>query len=157
MQRDDFQLSANSTAHYLKLFDEADFRVTKKLEGNDTAEIQWTGRFEAVLEIGQQTDDISFEICADVEGPSVPNDVRELARSVVSSIIEMDHAARSIPDVSGHSEHLASVQLAHNEVRFCYWATTVNTEWDVVFEFNAPDNWRCIGIPDWRNPGTYIR
>lgn len=77
----------------------------------------------------------------------VAPDQLKAARSVLSQIVEMDDAARAIPTNLDHDEVLARINLIDaNKVRFRYFATAVNTEWDVDFTLNANGVWECAGI-----------
>ena len=141
MPNDDFRLSANPPSWYLELFDAAKFRIIES---------------EAVLGIGDEADDTHFEVYVDVEDNSLPEEVYKRARLAISHIVEMDSRARLIDGRWEHNEHLGFIKLDKNEVRLRYWATSVNTEWDVVFKFDDQDQLTCLGIPDWQNPGSYI-
>jgi hypothetical protein len=72
------------------------------------------------------------------------------ARSALSQLAEMDDAARALPtglsyDLD-HDEVLAMIKV-HDEstLTFRYFATTVNTEWDVRFSRDASGVWLCRG------------
>ncbi|HEX8902166.1 hypothetical protein [Vitreimonas sp.] len=91
--------------------------------------------------------DLEFDIYMNAANGVVAPDQLDAARSVLSQIVEIDDAARAIPTDLDHDEVLARIKLIDaNKVRFRYFATAVNTEWDVDFTLNANGAWECAGI-----------
>jgi hypothetical protein len=98
-----------------------------------------------IAELGEG--DLAFEIYLPVVNGEVPSAHFNAARSMLSQIVRMDDAARAIPSDFDHDELLACIQMHDvNDVSLRYFATTVNTEWDVRFRLGADGVWRCQGI-----------
>jgi len=98
-----------------------------------------------VAELGEG--DLAFDIYMPVIDGEVPSAYLDAARLMLSQIVQMDDAARAIPSDFDHDESLACIKLHDvNDVGLRYFATTVNTEWDVGFRLGADGVWRCQGI-----------
>ena len=157
MRLNEFQLSAHKPSFYLDLFDKAKFQIKENLDQNSNAQRRQTSKFQAELTVGPENSDFSFDVCIDLQDASIPPEMLQRARFVVSNIVDMDKTSRMIGGGHDENERLAIVLLTDDEIRLQYWATAFNTEWDVVFKVDKHDDWRCLGIPDFRNPGSYIR
>lgn len=140
MPRNTFRLGAHDASHYLNLFDSAPiFPVRPEL----SRRFGWSDQQSAKVGEG----DLAFDIYMNAANGVVAPDQLKAARSILSQIVEMDDAARAIPTDLDHDEVLARIKLIDaNNVRFRYFATAVNTEWDVSFTLNANGAWECTGI-----------
>jgi len=76
----------------------------------------------------------SLEIIIYTERGDIPEKALSLIKPTLKILHELDCIARSEPDDFDHKEELAYITIYENSVVLCYWATTVNTEWNVVFE-----------------------
>lgn len=157
MLRNEFRLSANKPSYYLNLFDAAEFQISKKSDENTDTDIDHAYDYEAVLRVGEETSGLSFEIYIELQDAFLTTEIFERARSAVSNIVDMDITARAIGNNNRENEQLAYITLIDDMIRLRYWATTFNTEWDVVFKTNDANELVCLGIPDWRNPGLFIQ
>ena len=85
-------------------------------------------------------------------------EARAFVRAVAGELIAMDDAARAIPCEHDENEELFEVEIdpAEGLVQFNYSSTLWNTEWAVHYHFDDEGEWKCLGMPDWRNPGQYI-
>lgn len=81
------------------------------------------------------------------------------ARNLFAQLIAMDDAARTIPRQHDENEELADVAILTCEglAILHYYSTLWNSEWGVRFKLGADGNYDLLGIPDWRNPGKFIR
>ncbi len=79
-------------------------------------------------------EDNGFEIIIYTDKGSIPKKTISLIKPTLKILHELDSIARSEPDDFDHKEELAYITIDENIVILCYYATTVNTEWDVVFE-----------------------
>jgi hypothetical protein len=142
-----FRLGIQRSSHYLGLFDESAIRLKNTGYGERSFPFP-----VAVATIGGDDDDRQFDVILKVRDGAVDHQSVDAARSVLSQITEMDEAARSLEPyiVDGkeldHDEVLARVVILGDEVRFRYFATTLNTEWDVAFDRGADGKWVCRGI-----------
>ena len=98
--------------------------------------------------MGSETSDLFFEIYINTKKEEIPQTLLDLARELILEIVELDSTARSIGGDHGENERLAYISLSCNQARFTYWATSFNTEWDVVFKKLGSSSWACLGIPD---------
>ena len=128
----------------------------KKLTRESSGHWIWTREFEAFLEVGQDDHETHFELYVDKVDEIATKNLRDLPRSLISKVIEMDTAARSIRSDIDYNEELAAITIHQADIYFRYWATTVNTEWDVVFQFKNEKEWTCLGIPIPNKPGKYF-
>ncbi|MEM9263322.1 MAG: hypothetical protein AAGA22_07070, partial [Pseudomonadota bacterium] len=147
-------LSSKPASYYVTLFEAGQFQIVKEEEPSDSSELF---THYAELQIGDDTDDRYFEVSIGLTSDELPDRMRRRAALAIEKIIELDEAARSIPTEHDHHEALAYLDIRAAEVRLHYWSDTVNTEWDVVFSFDDQGMWDCLGIPDWRNPGSYTQ
>lgn len=142
-----FRLSVQPSSYYLGLFDESAIRLKNTGYGERSFKFP-----VAVATIGDDHDERQFDIILKAEDGGVDQHSVEAARSVLSQITEMDEDARSLePNILDggeldHDEVLARVVILGDEVRFRYFATTLNTEWDVAFDRGADGKWVCRGI-----------
>lgn len=142
-----FRLGVQPSAYYLGLFDEHAIKLTDTGYPDRFFEFPF-----AVATIGVDENDPQFDIIFIVKDGLVPAASIATAKEILAQIVEMDDAARSLePYVQGgkaidHDEVLARVVVLGDEVRFRYFATTVNTEWDVLSERQPSGNWVCRGI-----------
>lgn len=81
--------------------------------------------------------ELEFDIYLESSDLSIPPEVIELTRDVLSHIVEMDTAARSRPDQIDYEEQLAYVNISRSEIELHYYSTTVNTEWGAYFKRDA--------------------
>jgi hypothetical protein len=140
MPKNTFRLGAHDGAHYLHLFD---LTAVSSVRPELCRRFGWSDQASAKVGEG----DLEFDVYMNAANGVVAPDQLEAARSVLSQIVEMDDTARSIPTDLDHDEVLARVKLIDvNKVRFRYFATTVNTEWDVDFTLNVNGAWECAGI-----------
>lgn len=142
-----FRLGTHPSSYYLDLFDEHGIKL------KNTGYPERFFKFpHAVLTIGNDDDDRQFDIIFIAENDTVEADSIVAAKEVLAQIVEMDDAARALdPYIQDgkaldHDEVLARVEILREEIRFGYFATTLNTEWDVAFDRNASGKWVCLGI-----------
>ena len=145
---DKFGLGFLPQSHYDRLYANGCFEITE-----DTDPLDLEGKFthQAHLKMGDEADDRFFEIYINLESNVLPPMMSERARLVAENVVAMDAAARSIPDDFDDSERLAYIHIRRADVKFRYWANTVNTEWDVVFNVDQSGHWQCLGIPKWQD------
>lgn len=143
-----FRLGALPSSHYLSLFDENAIKL------KNTGYPERTSGFRpAVATIGKDGDERQFDIVLAATDGMVEQTSIATAKDVLAQIVEMDDAARALDpyiqdgEPLDHDEVLARVVIQGDDVRFRYFATTVNTEWDVVFERTPSGDWVCRGIP----------
>jgi len=97
--------------------------------------------FEPLPEIGFCTvgeGDFEIEIYFDSVNGQVSQHLIPIAREILKSLIELDSLARSQPDDFDNDELLAYINFSETEVKLHYFATTVNSEWSVLFKRTAP-------------------
>lgn len=142
-----FRLGVHPSSYYLGLFDERAIKL------KNTGYPERFFKFpHAVASIGEEEDERQFDIIFIVRDGGVDAASIIVATEVLRNIVEMDEAARSLdPDVQDgdaldHDERLARILIRNDQVRFRYFATTLNSEWDVAFERAADGAWRCRGI-----------
>lgn len=119
--KNSFRLGASTSSHYLGIFKGTEIQVKPAIHDAQRA-------FPAQGEVPIESGDLNFEIWFPLENGAVPNRHIETANSVLAQIVEMDDAARSIESSFDHDEELAYITIDDSEVRFRYFATTVNTE-----------------------------
>jgi hypothetical protein len=140
MPRNTFRLGTHDTLHYVALFDSA---LVKVVPPSGIRPFGQTNHGVAELSEG----DLEFEIYMPVIDGEVPTAYLDAARSMLSQIVQMDDAARAIPSDFDHDERLACIMMHDvHGVNLRYFATTVNTEWDVRFTLGADGVWHCGGI-----------
>lgn len=102
-----------------------------------------------------------FYFCLSVAKPKGVLDQADLAfiRKVFANIIALDDAARAIPSHYDENEELFEicVDAAAGTVVLDYSSTLWNTEWGVHFCRADGGGFECLGIPDWKSPGQFIR
>jgi hypothetical protein len=102
-----------------------------------------------------------FYFCLSVAKPEGDLDQADLAfiRKVFANIIALDDAARAIPSNYDENEELFEicVDAAAGSVVLDYSSTLWNTEWGVYFCLAEGGGFECLGIPDWKSPGKFIR
>lgn len=102
-----------------------------------------------------------FYFCLSVAKPQGDLDQADLAfiRKVFTNIIALDDAARAIPSQYDENEELFEicVDAAAGMVVLDYSSTLWNTEWGVHFRMTDSGGFECLGIPDWKSPGQFIR
>jgi len=91
--------------------------------------------------------DLEFEILLPaVEGRVQPGYI-SAAKSVLAQIVDMDEAARAVPDTTIDSDEILAYVVVHDDcVEFHYFATTVNSEWSVYFTKHDADRWEYRGF-----------
>lgn len=110
-------------------------------------EIYLSGHEEfASCEIGPE--DRSFEVCLKTQNGTIPSQILENAKYIISNIVEMDLEARnkSFDPNSDYEEELAFIDVKLDEVEFRYYATVVATEWGAYFRLNEDGSWCYKGI-----------
>lgn len=145
-----FRLSVHTSSYYLGLFDERAIKL------RNTGYPERFFKFHhAVARIGAEEDERQFDIIFIARDGAVDAASIAVATEVLQNVVEMDDAARSLePDMQGdealdHDERLARILIRRDQIRFRYFATTLNSEWNVAFERNADGAWTCLGIaPD---------
>jgi len=150
------KLSHKSPQYFKKLFEENQFEIIKNRELCEDGSIVWDGSYQGMIEVGDEDDEFFFEIYLELLSNIIDPKLIATAENVVDNVIELDDAARSISDDHEYDERLAYISIDQSEIRFAYWATTVNTEWDVVFTIDNFHKFKCLGIPDHQNPGEFI-
>lgn len=141
------KLGVQPSSYYLALFDEQAI----KLKNTGYPDRFFKFPF-AVATIGGDESEWQFDIIFAVQDGAVQPASITAAKKILSQIVEMDDAARSLEPYLhdgkelDHDEVLARVQILDDEVRLRYFASTVNTEWDVAFGRDANGNWICRGI-----------
>ncbi len=144
-----FRLGARPSSHYLSLFEVSPI----KLKNTGYPERSFGFR-PAVATIGKDGDERQFDIVLVATDGAVEQASIATAKALLAQIVEMDDAARALePYIQDgkpldHDEVLARVVIQGDDVRFRYFATTVNTEWDVDFERMPSGDWVCRGISD---------
>jgi len=82
----------------------------------------------------------------------------QLVRSLFAEIAKFDDQASKIgadnPDDDAELFEIV-VDPAARQARLCYCSIRVNTEWEVHFAHSSHGAWECLGIPDWKRPGSY--
>lgn len=140
LPKNTFRLGAQDASHYLRLFDLA---AISPVRPELCRRFGWSDQASAKVGEG----DLEFDIYMNAVNGVVAPDQLKTARSVLSQIVEMDDAARAISTDLDHDEVLARIKLIDaKKVRFRYFATAVNTEWDVDFTLNTNGAWECAGI-----------
>ena len=137
--RNSFRLGVTDSSAYLAAFDAAAIQVTPPSTG-PRGDLDWTASAE--LTCGE----LGFEIYLPVQGGVASPDGVRLAREALARIVELDDIARAIEDSIESDEELAYVTVGDGEVAMHYYATTVNSEWDVVFRRDGSGRWICDGI-----------
>ena len=91
------------------------------------------------------------------DGVMTPNLVEE-ARQLFNQLVAMDDAARAIPRKHDENEELEGViLLSDRDIAVLQYTSNLwNTEWGVHFLRDESGAYRLLGIPDYRNPGTFI-
>ena len=114
MPKNSFQLSVHSSSHYASLFDRAEISIQPAASD----QLPWPELAAAMIGKGA----LEFEILMPTEqGCILPTHV-STARSVLSQIVEMDEAARAVPDLTdgdgdetfglpGHQRYLRGASL----------------------------------------------
>ena len=140
MLKNTFRLGVHPSSHYASLFDRAEISIRPAAGGRrPSPEL-------AVATIGEG--DLEFEIFMLTEqGRVLPAHV-STARSVLSQIVEMDDAARAVPDLTDddYDETLAYVVISDAYVELHYFASTVNTEWGIYFTPSGQGGWDRRGF-----------
>lgn len=141
MGKNSFRLGVNASSAYLAAFDAAEIKISPPSTGPRDY-FDWTASAE--LACGELT----FEIYLPVKGGVASPDGVQLARGALARIVELDDVARAIEDSIESDEELAYVTVGDGdgEVALHYYATTVNSEWDVVFRVDDSGRWICDGI-----------
>ena len=140
MPRNTFRLGTHDASHYVALFDSA---LVKVVPPNRLRPFGQTAH--GVAELGEG--ELAFDIYMPEIDGEVPSAYLDAARTMLSKILQMDDAARAITSDFDHDERLACIRMHDvNDVSLRYFATTVNTEWDVGFRLGADGVWRCQGI-----------
>ena len=140
MPKNSFRLGVYPSSHYASLFDAAEIVIQPACGGPRP----WPELSIATIGEG----DLEFEILMPTEEGRTPPRHAATARSVLSQIVEMDDAARAVPDATDFDldEALAYVVISDAYVEFHYFATTVNTEWGIYFTPNGQGVWNCRGF-----------
>lgn len=140
MLENSFRLSVHPSSHYLSLFDAAEISISPPSAAAGRA---WPELGLATIGEG----DLEFEILMPTEHGRIPERHVLRARSALSQIVEMDNAARALPDVADddYDEALAYMVISDAYVELHYFATTVNTEWSVYFT-PSEGQWDCRGF-----------
>ncbi len=138
-----YRLGTQEAALYGAFLDSAKIEIFPTDSGRQSG---YAG--QAVVSIGDG--DMQFDILMDVSNGKPIEPQFEAARSVLSQLIEMDDTARELPtglsDELDHDEVLARIKMQDESTAiFRYFATTVNTEWDVKFSRELNGKWRCQG------------
>lgn len=159
LDQQDYKLSKKTREYYITEYEKSSFKVTQRSQQFDrlSRSKNPSQKYEAHLEVGPTDDYFNFDVSLEFDEPIIPQTLLEKTAFIISRVIEMDHEARMIGLTSRENEQLFGINICDNEVRFEYASTMVNTEWDVVFEVNDTNQWTCIGIPDHRRPGHYIK
>lgn len=159
LDQQDYKLSKNSANYYITEFEKSSFKVTLRNQPDERLR-RWrdsSKKYDAYLEVGPSDDYLNFFVSLELDQPTIPDNLLERTKIIISQVIEMDHEARIIDLTARENEQLFGIHISEEETRFEYVSTKVNTEWHVVFKFNDNNQWTCIGIPDHRRPGHYIR
>jgi len=133
-----YRLGIHDASHYAALFDESKVKIQAAFRG------QRSRPEVAVVTIGEG--DLEFEIWMASDAGRARQAHVLTARSVPSQIVQMDDAARALPDVVDSDENLAWVVTHDDCVEFHYFANTVNSEWSVFFTRDEAGIWRCRGL-----------
>jgi hypothetical protein len=118
------------SSHYLKLFQDREIECFPNQES---------------VEIQIRSGDLEFEVYLEVVDSIVSPHVLEIAKEVISQVVEMDTQARLISHSSGLSEEeiLAYINIPEQrEVAFHYYSTVCNTEWATLFTRNVDGTYR---------------
>jgi hypothetical protein len=137
--KNSFRLGVNASSAYLAAFDAADIAVSPPSTGP-------RGDFDRTASGALACAGLTFEIYLPVKDGVASPEGLELAREILARIVELDDIARTIEDVIDSDEELAYVTVGDGEVALHYYATTVNSEWDVVFRLDDSGRWICDGI-----------
>jgi hypothetical protein len=140
MPKNSFRLGVHPSSHYASLFDAAEFSIQPACAGPRP----WPELGIATIGEG----DLEFEVLMPTEAGHIPPRHVATARSVLSQIVEMDDAARAVPNPTDHDfdEALTYVVIGNADVELHYYATTVNTEWGIYFTPNGQGGWDCRGF-----------
>jgi hypothetical protein len=146
MSKSSFRLGVHLASHYASLFDAAKISIQPAVNGPRP----WPELGVARIGKGDGEGDLDFEILMPTEEGCVPERLVSRARSVLSHVVEMDDAARiahdADPDPIDLDEVLAYVVIRDAYVVLHYFATTMNTEWDVYFTPNGQGGWDYRGL-----------
>lgn len=131
-----FRLSVSASSSYAALYDDGNLSV---------GTLSGVGDF-AFTTVGDG--DLEFDVYLPVERVEVRDDLRLLARSVLSQIVEMDEQARTArkDDPYDDDEVLANVTVREYFVEFEYYATAWNSQWSEFFTRDPDGRWRHRGL-----------
>lgn len=131
MRRNSYRLGKHPSAYYLERYDDSALSV---------------GRDTAFTSVRSDDPDLQFEVHLPVEWGEVRADLKPLARSLLSRIVELDDLVRaSHDDVHDDDERLAVVIVREFYCEFRYFATAWNSDWIEYFTRDASAEWRHRG------------
>lgn len=164
MAKNNFCLENKISVQHFQLIDVTDFKIQEKTERSNGSDWIGTGEYEAFLNIDTSNEENSFELFIDnnlelyidIEEEFISSKLVDFAKNVISNVVEMDVAARSIDLGHDWEEKLVGVSICQSRVSFSYWAEHVNTDWNVIFKYLNGNDWTFLGIPDPNNPGKYV-
>lgn len=157
-RRHDYRLSARPPAFFARVLEAALARPPEITGPGDPHAGRYGKRRTLLWDLfGDGGDDFDFHLAVYSE-TGAPDEVHALARRVFAGLVAMDDAARAIPSGRDENGYLWSVTIDADSgaVQLDYAATAFNTEWSVHFRRDEAGGWACLGIPDWREPGSYI-
>ncbi len=141
MRRNSYRLGKHPSSYYLELYDDTALCVDR-----DTASTS----------VCSDDPDREFEVHLPVEWGEVRADLKPLARSLLSRIVELDDIARaSHDDAHDDDERLAAVIVREFYCELRYFATAWNSDWTEYVTREAGGEWRHRGkalpwMRDWR-------
>ncbi len=160
-RKNEFRLGRFEPKYFVDALDRAlasgPFYLGEMLDG--VSEHNGSARYARYLLFDEDKDPFYFELYIHVPVAGVTPETLGAVRELFHSLIQMDDAARNIPKAGRDpNEELAwvSVYPDEGEVYFRYFATIWNDEWEVHFRLHEGGKWQCLGIPSWREPGTYL-
>lgn len=139
-----YRLGVNSTDYYVGLFDAEALKIEPAIRGQRPH----VERGAILVPAGE----LEFQVYLPATNGAVEPRILELARSVLSQIVDMDNQAREFEDVIDSDEILAWIEVRDDVVDLHYYATTVNSEWDARFRQGEGGRWVYRGIP---KPGQH--
>ncbi len=158
-RRHDYRLSARPTAFFADALEAALSRSPEIVLPGDPGAARYGQRRAFLWDLfGDGADGFDFHLVV-LSASGAPEAAHPLVRRISADLVAMDDAARAIPSDQDENEYLWSVTLdaEAGAVQLDYAATAFNTGWSVHFRLDETGGWTCLGIPDWREPGRFIR
>lgn len=157
-RKHDYRLSQHSAAFFVDVVERCLNGEPQIIEKGEPEMRPVPKRTFAFEPFDQEKGPCYFGLSIQFDDDELDTDAQAFVTTVAGQLITMDDAARAIPCEHDENEELFEIEIdpAARRVQLNYSSTLWNTEWTVHYRFDDGDGWKCLGMPDWRNPGQYI-